>query len=192
MPRAEPGAADTSRMGWTLAATTRAGPELTPTPLASAPPVHTSPVCPPARSVSHLEPGMTPQVTCANRLIFDHCLSVLKPGGIWRDVRAHTHTHTCARAFSHACTHMHTQVHTCAHSHTSACTFLHPHTQAHAHSHAAAPGTPTAPPGPPFSRHAGTDDRHLAEQGGGLTLRSLWTTPIWWQWRTASRICWMQ
>lgn len=27
---------------------------------------------------------------------------------------------------------------------------------------------------------------------GGLTLRSRWTTPIWWQWSTASRICWMQ
>lgn len=26
----------------------------------------------------------------------------------------------------------------------------------------------------------------------GLTLRSRWTTPIWWQWSTASRICWMQ
>lgn len=26
----------------------------------------------------------------------------------------------------------------------------------------------------------------------GLTLRSLCTTPIWWQWRTASRICWIQ
>lgn len=25
-----------------------------------------------------------------------------------------------------------------------------------------------------------------------LTLRSRWTTPIWWQWSTASRICWMQ
>ena len=25
-----------------------------------------------------------------------------------------------------------------------------------------------------------------------LTLRSLCTTPIWWQWSTASRICWMQ
>lgn len=25
-----------------------------------------------------------------------------------------------------------------------------------------------------------------------LTFRSRWTTPIWWQWRTASRICWMQ
>ena len=134
MPRAEPGAADTSRMGWTLAATTRAGPELTPTPLASAPPVHTSPVCPPARSVSHLERGMTPQVTCANRLIFDHCLSVLKPGGIWRDVRTHTHTHThvctciltCVYTHAHTSTHLRTFSHICMHllapPHTSSCT----------------------------------------------------------------------
>lgn len=35
----------------------------------------------------------------------------------------------------------------------------------------------------------------LLREGGGtaaLTLRSRWTTPIWWQCSTASRICWMQ
>lgn len=50
--------------------------------------------------------------------------------------------------------------------------------------------SPTHRPPPPLTGHSGTDE--APGTAGGLTLRSLWTTPIWWQWRTASRICWIQ
>lgn len=49
--------------------------------------------------------------------------------------------------------------------------------------------TPT-PPRPP-SRDMQVQTAAPAGRAG-LTFRSLWTTPIWWQWSTASRICWMQ
>lgn len=125
--------------------------------------------------------------------------------------RAHAYTHVHVYAQTHILTSMHLQTQTHAHtySYMCQCTCTHVHTHSHRrtpshentreHTYANIPHTHVSSGALPYPRvspqtqHAVTDDRHLAQsEGGELTLRSLWTTPIWWQWRTASRICWMQ
>lgn len=61
-------------------------------------------------------------------------------------------------------------------------------TRVHLHAPPPRSGARPALPRPPFTGHAGADGRPGTGRAG-LTFRSLWTTPIWWQWRTASRIC---
>lgn len=145
------------------------GRRLTPAPLASAPSACTSPVCPLPGLCLTWSPETQPEWTCADRL-----LPSLGPGACRRpEGRVQTHTHAHTRAFSRTHAPARTPPCLCALTHTALLALPLPLQGLLLH-----------------DMQAQTDSSHRA--GWGLTLRSLWTTPIWWQWRTASRICWMQ
>ena len=143
-----------------------------------------------ARTVSH---------TCTNAHAYIHVLTHTHVS-MW----AHRPTFSQACTFKHKHRHMHTHTLICASAHVHMCTHIligtHLHMKTHKNTHMqTSPHTrvfwcTALPPSLPLNTTCSYRRQKPGRvgEGGELTLRSLWTTPIWWQWRTASRICWMQ